>query len=316
MITIEGPGKAREDETAPRQANLAPVGHGGIAKPPQPASLLTVGLLERALTAHFPREDAEDWDRMGLLVGDPSAPVAGVCVALDPTREAIRAAAVRGANVLLTHHPAYLDPPEAVSPSHAVAGVAGANVWTAVREGVALMNFHTSLDVSDEARELYLGMLKVDFDHMLVKSNANPSRGYGYSCAIRPCDEPFRLSHLAARCTAVFGRAPRVWGDAGRDVATLAFANGSAGNVVDAAIAEHLDCLVCGEIGYHRALEAAQAGLAVIELGHDASELPLAALLAQAAIQAGVPADAVSVLDQGRNWELPDSTRLHDSGVK
>lgn len=309
MITIEGPEN-------PQATDLARIESGSISKPAKAPSLLTVGLLERALLEVFSRDDAESWDRTGLLVGDPSAPVEGVCVALDPTKQAIEAAAALGANVLLTHHPVFLEPPAAISPSRDVAGSAGIAVWEAVSSGVALMNFHTALDVSDEARELFTGMLKLDYQRMLVPSDANPGKGYGYVCSVRDADAPFTLTHLAARCTSVFGRAPRVWGEANSEPKTVVYANGSAGNVVEACIKAHIDCLVCGEIRYHAALEAAQAGLDIIELGHDASELPLTAVLARAAIRAGIAPESVHVLDQSGNWTLPDSTRLHDSGVE
>ncbi len=303
MITIEGPENFEAKD-------LATIATGSIAKPSPAIAPLTVGLLERAFLARFPREDAESWDRMGLLVGDPSQPIAGVCIALDATQNAIQTTARLGANVLITHHPAFLDPPSAISPSHDVAPQTGVNVWAAVKNDVALMNFHTALDVSDEARRLFMGLLGLDFERMLVEAAAGAPKGYGYVCSIRDADAPFKLAHMAARCTSVFGRTPRVWGDMDDVVKSVVFANGSASNVAKACVEAHLDCLVCGEIGYHAALDAAQAGLSVVELGHDASELPLTAVLAQVAIEAGVVPETVHVLDQSGNWIVPDSTRL------
>lgn len=303
MITIEGPEGAERND-------LATVAKGGIAKPTQAELPLTVGLLEKALLERYPRADAESWDRMGLVVGDPSEPVRGVCVALDVTQAAIGAAAACGANVLLTHHPVFLNPPATISPSRDVAASPGVNVWEAVKSGVALMNFHTALDVSDDARSLFMGLLKLDYGRMIVPADAGEGKGYGYLCAVRGQDAPLSLAQLAARCTSVFGRTPRVWGG-GRDaVSSVVFANGSAGNVVEACLANHVDCLICGELGYHMALDAHQAGLSIVELGHDASELPLTAVLAQAAVESGVAADAVHVIDQAGNWSCHDSTRL------
>lgn len=303
MITIEGPeGIERND--------LATVASGGIAKPAQSGLPLTVGLLEKALLERYPRCDAEAWDRMGLLVGDSSQPVKGVCVALDVTQAAIRTAAACGANVLLTHHPAFLNAPSTISPSRDIATSPGVNVWEAVRNGVALMNFHTALDVSDDARNLFMGLLKLDYQRMAVPADAGEGKGYGYLCSVRAQDGPLSLAQLAARCTSVFGRTPRVWGDERGKVVSVVFANGSAGNVVEACLANQVDCLICGELGYHLALDASQAGLSIIELGHDASELPLTAVLAEAAVESGVAADAVRVIDQAGNWSCHDSTRL------
>ena len=286
---------------------LATVPAGEIAKPAAP---LSVGQLELALLRRFPREDAEEWDRTGLLVGDPAATVTGVAVSLDVTREAIGAARRLGANVLLTHHPAFLEPPCAFSPSYAVATAPGVNVYTAAAEGVALMSFHTALDVSAVATRLLPGMLNLDFQKLLVPLAHDARKGYGQLCTVREADKPFRLAHLAARCTSVFGSAPRVWGDASRKCERIVVANGGAGNVVAAALAAGAECLVCGELKYHSALDAAQAGLAIVELGHDVSELPLCALLAQAVLDAGVAPEAVCILDQSDNWSTPDSTRI------
>ena len=63
----------------------------------------TVGELEEFLFKAFPREDAEAWDQPGLSVGDRSARIAKVAVALDQNVEAVLEAAEAGCNVLVTH---------------------------------------------------------------------------------------------------------------------------------------------------------------------------------------------------------------------
>lgn len=296
MIKIEGPG-----------SELAKVESGSIAKPSSP---ITVGQLELALEKRFPRSDAESWDRMGLLVGDPAALVSGVLVALDPSGDVIAAAEKSSANVVLTHHPVFLEPPASFSPSYDVASASGVNVWNAAAHGVALMNFHTALDVSPEATRLLPRMLNLDFERLLAPFAQDARKGYGSVCAVNKADAPFKLEHLAARCLSVFGRPPRVWGDMRQRLERVVVANGAAGNVVEGCLKEHVDCLVCGELRYHSALDASQAGLSIVELGHDVSELPLVALLAQAAVDAGVEQTAVSAFDQSGNWVTPDSTRI------
>ena len=271
---------------------------------------LTVGQLELALLKRYPREDAEPWDRMGLLVGDPAALVAGVAVALDPTPMAVRAAVRAKANVLLTHHPVFIDAPEAFSSSFDIADSSGVSVFTSARDGVALMNIHTALDASVEATRLFPQLMSLNFQRLLMPLAHDANKGYAMLCKVRESDEPFKLSHLAARTTAVFGRQPRVWGDFDAKVRQVVMANGSANDMVNASLDAGADCLVCGELRYHTALAASQAGLAVVEMGHDVSELPLCALLAQAVRDAGIPADQVTVVDQSNNWRHPDATRM------
>lgn len=287
-------------------SNLATVNHGVISKQTTP---LVIGQLEHALLDRFPAEDAESWDRMGLLVGDPTELVTGVMVALDPTPAVVDAAKTAGANVVLTHHPAFLEPPETITPAEGDADFSGVVLWEAITNGVALMNIHTALDVSHEATQLLPSLLNLDYKGVLVGLEDDPTKGYGQVCEVSGVDNPLRLEQLAARCVSVFGAHPRVWGAPASTVSSIVIANGSAGNLAELCVDAGYDCLICGEIRYHSAVAAAQSGLDIIEIGHDVSELPLCALLAQAAVDAGVSKDAVTIFEQTGNWYTPEARR-------
>ena len=142
---------------------------------------ISTGALEAALLRDFPREDAEEWDRTGLTVGDPARPVTKVAVGLDATVAAVREAASRGANVLVTHHPAFLKAPESFRPAESAAQCSGAVVWAAIEEGVSLMSFHTALDASPRAATMLPDMLSLDYTGRLVMPTApGADRGYGH----------------------------------------------------------------------------------------------------------------------------------------
>lgn len=113
-------------------------------------SPVIVSDIERAIAERFPPERAEAWDRVGLLAGDPKAVVTGVALALDPTREAIAETVRRGANVLVTHHPAFLEPPARLAPGGGPGGV----LFDALSAGVALINAHTNLDRDEAGQRL------------------------------------------------------------------------------------------------------------------------------------------------------------------
>lgn len=270
----------------------------------------TVGELVRGLSSLFSPRDAEPWDRTGLLVGDAGAVLEGVACALDPTVEALHRAEAFGANVLLTHHPAYLDPPAPIGPRASGATSAGEVVYEAVRRGIALVDYHTALDVSAPAQRMLPGMLGLDRTGVLDPLDRDAELGYGQVCVVAITDSPMTLSTLALRCTSVFGRAPRVWGNMDAPIASAVTWTGSAGPAPELCLERGIDVLVCGEVKYHAALDAASAGLAVIELGHDVSELPFAAVLAEAAASLGVPRESITCLAQDRNWSHPESRRV------
>lgn len=244
--------------------------------------MTTIGSLVEHLFARFPANDAAEWDNCGLAAGDPAAEVRGVHVALDPSAFTVAEAREAGANVLLTHHPAFLGTLDSVVADTSASGV----VFEAVASGIALVAMHTNLDRAVHARSLLPGILGIEYvaplEGAALGDDVVPAARYGQICTA-PAGET--VSSLASRAAAAFDVAPRVWGDPGRTVAVIATATGSAGSLVEDALAVEADVLVCGELRYHDALAAHAAGLVVIEVGHDVSEFCLLAPLTEAVLE-------------------------------
>lgn len=95
---------------------------------------------------------AEDWDNVGLQVGEPGAPLERVMVSLDPCLSAVQAARDAGAQALVTHHPLLFKPIKRLTPEDAVGQV----LWTAIRDGVAIVSAHTNLDCAVDGLNSWL----------------------------------------------------------------------------------------------------------------------------------------------------------------
>lgn len=100
----------------------------------------------------YPQDLAEEWDNVGLQVGDPAAPVERILIALDPTPAALAAANAQGAQLLVTHHPLLFKPLRRLTPDDPVGRV----VWQAVCAGVAIAAAHTNLDVAADGLNRWL----------------------------------------------------------------------------------------------------------------------------------------------------------------
>lgn len=254
--------------------------------------MTTVAELLSHLDARIPFAWAEQWDRVGLLAGEHDAQITKVLVTLDPTIPAIVRAQALGANVLLTHHPAFLDPLDAVVESAGPGGI----VFEAVRRGVSLVNCHTNLDRSPEGSDSLADVLGLEMVGPLEEAGEDASRPQ----AGRICEAPrgMTLGSLVALVRDRLGVRPRAWGDAATAVRTIGIAPGSGGSLVDAALAAGCDVLLTGELRYHGSLAALDAGLPVVEAGHDATEWPLTRALARIAAETiGLAPDDI-VLDE------------------
>ena len=59
----------------------------------------------KVIETTYPKHAALEWDNVGLLVGRMDKDVKRIYVALDATDEVIDDVILRGADMLITHHP-------------------------------------------------------------------------------------------------------------------------------------------------------------------------------------------------------------------
>lgn len=103
-----------------------------------------LGEIARCLDDWCPPSWAEEWDQVGLLLGDPASDVRRCLCALDADERTVARAAEAGAQLLVTHHPLPFRP---VRRLVADAGPTPRALLLAARSGVALYAAHTNLDV-------------------------------------------------------------------------------------------------------------------------------------------------------------------------
>ena len=155
----------RSGETTPGSAAAAPV----TASPRTPS----VGDVVAALEARYPPATAEAWDRVGLVVGEQSAPVHWVLLAVDCVPETVDEAIAVGAQMMVVHHPLLLRGVHSV----ATTTYKGAVVHRLIRAGIALFVAHTNADVASpgvsDALATRLGLTDI---RPLVADPAHPGR--------------------------------------------------------------------------------------------------------------------------------------------
>ncbi len=260
---------------------------------------MKVAELVEALFERYPRSWAEPWDHVGLAWGDPEAPVERVALALDATVETVREASAKGANLLLTHHPVYLKAPETFSPPARDVPSSAACIWEAATKGVALVSMHTNLDRSDDATGRMPRLLGLEPECGIELGRRAGEGSLGSAATL---EKPMGLDAFARRCRDVFGRVAQVYGSPDATVERAAFFNGSLGDSGEDALAAGADVVVCGECGYHRALDLLTRGCAVIILGHDTSELPLVGVLKERVVELGVLPENLFCLETEPLW--------------
>jgi dinuclear metal center YbgI/SA1388 family protein len=232
-------------------------------------------VLERMAPPHL----AEEWDPVGLQLGDPGREVESVWVALDPSPDVVSAACREGVGLLVTHHPLIFRPLQAIHTGTPL----GAAIAKALRHGLAVYAMHTNLDAAAGGLNDWLAQrLGVQRLRPLVgRQNAATRSGTGIGrSGVLP--ERLRLGELALEIKGRLGlETVRVVGDASRHVKRVALSTGSGGSLLPQFLASAADVFITGDLRYHdaREIEAAQRG--AIDIGHFHSEHLMTAAVAQ-----------------------------------
>jgi len=97
-----------------------------------------IGLLNQLC----PPDLAEDWDNVGLQVGDPTAVISKILVCLDAEEVAVHEALRLGAQLIISHHPLIFRPLSRLTP----ADMTGRVLFQAIKKDISIVSAHTNLD--------------------------------------------------------------------------------------------------------------------------------------------------------------------------
>lgn len=227
--------------------------------------MATVDDVARLLEAFAPVALAEEWDNVGLLVGDRGRAVNRVMTCLTVT-PASAAEAIRGrVDLIVSHHPLPFRPLKQLTTDRPE----GKLLWELIGAGVSIYSPHTAFDSAIDGINAQLAAALTDAERApLVARVDGPGVGRAGTLA-----QPTTLADFAGRVKQFLRiEQAQCVGALGRPVQRVGFASGSGGELIAAAVDAGCDCLVTGEARFHAALEAEAAGLGLILAGHYATE--------------------------------------------
>lgn len=228
----------------------------------------SVGDIAQVLKQLAPLALAEEWDNVGLLVGDEQWPAARVMTCLTITPATVQEAIDQGANLIVSHHPLPFRPVRTITPATTV----GRLLLDLIRNSIAVYSPHTAFDSASAGinQHLAIGLGLQEIAPLKPSTSGDPEEGSGRFGLV---GEPLTRRELAERTKGFLNiEGVRIAGEPDAPVARVAIACGSGGSFLDAAIAAECDVLVTGEATFHTCLEAEACGMALIVTGHFASE--------------------------------------------
>ncbi len=230
--------------------------------------MATVGTVAECLEQFAPAKLAEEWDNVGLLVGDSAWLVERVMTCLTITSETVAEAIDGRANLIVTHHPLPFHPLKSITTDSTV----GRLLLDLITARIAVCSPHTAFDSARAGinQHLAIGLGLQEISPLIVSEGVDLDVGVGRCGNL---GEDITLKEVVERVKNFLGiqRLQVVGGDE-QAVSRVAIVCGSGGSFLETAIARGCDCLITGETTYHTCLEAAARKVSLVLPGHFASE--------------------------------------------
>lgn len=232
---------------------------------------LKVSTIEDIMEKFAPAILKEDYDNVGLMVGDSAAEVTKILIALDCTLDVISEAVNKGCNLILTHHPLLFNKPKTIT----MDTIVGKKIIKLIKNDINVYASHTNLDsarggLNDIACEI------LGFDEYKIiqpsKKIACTDDNVGIGRLVI-LDEPITLGELCENVKSAFNTEfIRYIGGLSDLITTIAIINGSGEDFFDESVKLGADCIITGDTKYHAACDLKEENIALIDAGHFGTE--------------------------------------------
>ena len=220
------------------------------------------------LDAFAPARLAEEWDNVGLLVGDRAREIKRVMTCLTITPASATEAIAAQADLIVTHHPLPFRPLKRLTTET----LPGRLLLQLLSSQIAIHSPHTAFDSAAQGinERLAQGLGLSHIQPLLPRLNDVDNLGSGRWGTLM---EPQPLAAVGERVAKFLGVAGlHQVGDSDAPIRSVAVACGSAGSFLEPARRVGCQLLVTGETTFHTCLEAEAENIALLLPGHFASE--------------------------------------------
>ena len=221
-----------------------------------------------------PRELAEEWDNIGLMVGSRDTEVHQIMLCMDITGVTLEEAVKNKADLIVTHHPVIFKGLKSLTED----GAKGRLLHQLIRNHINVYSAHTNLDFAVTGVNTCLAEV------LGVKESTVFGKGPG---RVGHLEHKIDLQDFIQQVKSILNDPfVRVVGKAEQGVQRVAVFSGSFDDDLEAVLQCGADVVVTGDLKYHTALDAVEAGLCIVDAGHFNTERVVLPALAAELVKA------------------------------
>jgi dinuclear metal center YbgI/SA1388 family protein len=236
----------------------------------------TVADIIKVMETMAPLRLAEEWDNVGLQVGQLDWPVRSIWVALDPLYDVVDGACRNGVDLLITHHPLIFKPLRCINFDTPVGSVIQAAAGHKLAIFAAHTNFDSAADGINDLLAFRVGLADLKVlkrgDHPCEDSATDDLQKQGLG-RVGELEETMELLPLALSIKKKLGlKNIKIAGKPDLPVRRVAVCSGSGSGLMKDFFSSGAQVFISGDLRYHDAREVEALNLGIIDMGHFASE--------------------------------------------
>ncbi|MDR2939563.1 MAG: Nif3-like dinuclear metal center hexameric protein [Clostridiales bacterium] len=238
--------------------------------------MMEIKILEGFLEKTAPKNIAEEWDNVGLLLSG-SGDIQKVLICLDISVAVVEEAIEKGADMIISHHPLIFKGIKRVTNENPL----GSKLISLIKNNISVYAMHTNFDLA------FGGLNDILFDKLLLskKENLMKENESGYALGrVGVFSESVTLGELVQFIKGQINlKAVKFTGDRNKKINKAAIATGSCSNynMFAECLAKNCDVYITSDIKHHEALDALEMGLCLIDATHYGTEFIMVAELAK-----------------------------------
>lgn len=224
--------------------------------------MVTAEDIKKALEDFAPAYLAEDFDNVGLLVGESTKEVKTVLLALDADENTADEAVRAGADMIVSHHPVIFNAEKSVTDKTPL----GRTLIKLISNSIAVCSVHTNMDKAEGGlNDLMVKKLGLMVDHEYI---------HDADKCMRVCRADTTLSKLCLKLKSEYDLDfVRCTGNPDRRIKRVGLCTGGGRSMTDDVIASGCDVYISGDLHYADIRKLVFAGVDFIEIGHFNSEV-------------------------------------------
>lgn len=213
------------------------------------------------IEAKYPLSLAEEYDNVGLIIGDIDANIKKILVCLDINEAVIDEAINKNIDMIISHHPLIFKPIKKIVNTNPISHL----ITKLIKADICVYSLHTNFDNAENGMNDVLAE-KLGLNNINKLGNGTGRYGILYNsmslkelCAL--VKNKFNISSL------------KVTGNLNTKIERVAIVGGAGCDFIGDALASNCDVLITGDVKHHSALDGLNSGINIIDGSHFFTEV-------------------------------------------